>query len=349
MRLRTWYDAIARMALGTALVGVLLIALARCLFPPHNHKSEPPPGNTPAGMQWIPSGSWYMGSDFPPFTDARPVHTVKLDGFWIDITPVTNAQFASFVKATGYVTVAERKPDPKDFPSVPPDKLVPGSLVFHSPPRAVPLDDISQWWAYVPGASWRHPEGPKSDVKGREDHPVVQVSYADAEAYARWAGKRLPTEAEWECAARGGIVMSTYVWGEEFRREGKFMANTWQGHFPDTNTKEDGYVRTSPVHAFPPNHCGLYDMAGNVWEWCSDWYRPDYYTNSPQENPKGPPDSFDPDEPGIPKRVQRGGSFLCSDQYCCRYMPGGRGKGAIDTGTSHVGFRCVLSSADAKR
>lgn len=289
-----------------------------------------------------------MGSPYEPFEDARPLHAVELDGFWMDSAPVTNAQFARFVAATRYVTVAERKLDPRDFPGVPPDKLVPGALVFHSPPGPVPLDDVSQWWAYVPGANWRHPEGPGSDISRRANHPVVQVCYEDAVAYARWIGKRLPTEAEWEYAARGGLTQLPYVWGKEFKPGGKFMANTWQGHFPDSGKSEDGYDRTSPVHAFPPNRFGLYDMAGNVWEWCSDWYRPDYYAVSPGKNPQGPPDSFDPAEPGIPKRVQRGGSFLCTDQYCSRYMPGGRGKGAIDTGASHVGFRCVLSPPERK-
>jgi formylglycine-generating enzyme required for sulfatase activity len=266
----------------------------------------------------------------------------------MDASPVTNAQFRRFVKATGYVTVAERKPNPKDFPGVPRDKLVPGSLVFKSPRRPVPLDDASQWWEYVPGASWRHPEGPKSGLIGREDHPVVQVSWDDAAAYAKWARKRLPTEAEWEYAARGGLNQLPYVWGRKFAPDGKQMANTWQGHFPDANAKKDGYAGTSPVRAFSPNRFGLYDMAGNVWEWCADWYRPDYYLHSPRKNPRGPADSFDPAEPGIPKRVQRGGSFLCSDQYCSRYMPGGRGKGAVDTGASHVGFRCVMSSRGSR-
>jgi len=296
----------------------------------------------PPGMVWIPGGRFRMGSDFPAFDDARPVHTVVVDGFWMDATPVTNAQFARFVKTTGYVTVAERKPNPKDFPGVPADKLVPGSLVFHSPAHPVSLDDPSQWWEYVPGASWRHPEGLRSDLAGRANHPVVQVCWDDASAYAKWAHKRLPTEAEWEYAARGGLNQMPYVWGREPTPHGKQMANTWQGRFPDRNSKRDGYARTSPVRAFPPNRFGLYDMSGNVWEWCADWYRPDYYRHSPRKNPRGPSDSFDPREPGMPKRVQRGGSFLCSDQYCSRYMPGGRGKGAVDTGASHVGFRCVM-------
>jgi sulfatase modifying factor 1 len=284
-----------------------------------------------------------MGSDYEPFGDARPIHPVDLDGFWIDRTPVTNARFARFVQATGYVTVAERKPDPRDFPGAPPELLVPGSIVFTPPTGPVPLDNPSAWWTYAPGASWKHPEGPGSSIDDRQDHPVVQVSWDDAVAYAKWAGRRLPTEAEWEYAARGGLAQKPYAWGDEFQPGGRIMANTWQGRFPTENKREDGHARTSPVGTFPPNGFGLSDMAGNVWQWCSDWYRPDYYVRSPKANPKGPPDSLDPMEPGVPKRVQRGGSFLCCDQYCSRYMPGGRGKGAADTGSSHVGFRCVIS------
>lgn len=302
-----------------------------------------PPGPAPKGMIWIPPGKFSMGSAYEPFGDARPIHTVELDGFWLDETPVTNRQFAAFVQDTGYLTIAERKPDPKDFPGVPEEALVPGSLVFRQTDGPVPLHDFRAWWAYVPGACWKRPEGPQSGIVGREDHPVVQVCYFDAVEYAKWAGKRLPTEAEWEYAARGGLTQKPYVWGDEFEPGGKCMANSWQGLFPNQNTEQDGWVRTSPVKTFPPNGFGLFDMAGNVWEWCSDWYRPDYYAKSPVHDPQGPDDSFDPDEPGLPKRVQRGGSFLCSDQYCSRYMPGGRGKGALDTGSSHVGFRCAKS------
>jgi formylglycine-generating enzyme len=300
-------------------------------------------------MVWIPGGHFSMGSDYEVFEDARPIHTVELEGFWMDETPVTNREFARFVKATGYVTVAERKPDPKDFPGAEPEALVPGSVVFSPPASDVQLDSVSKWWRYVPGASWKHPEGPESSIEGWEDHPAVHVSWDDAAAYAKWAGKRLPSEAEWEYAARSGLTQKPYVWGEEFRPGGKIMANTFQGRFPNRDLKEDGFARTSPVRRYPPNRFGLYDMAGNVWHWCADWYRPDYYAVSPRKNPQGPPDSYDPDEPGIPKRVHRGGSFLCTDQYCSRYMPGGRGKGAVDTGTSHVGFRCVLSPKDAGR
>jgi formylglycine-generating enzyme len=308
-------------------------------------EKTPPPAPAPEGMVWIPPTRFSMGSDYEPFLDAQPIHTVELDGFYMDRHLVTNTQFARFVKATGYITIAERKPDPKEFPGVLEERLVPGAVVFLPPAQAVTLGDISQWWQYLPGANWRHPEGPGSDLKGRDSHPVVHVCWEDATAYAKWAGKRLPTEAEWECAARGGLTQKPYVWGEKFQPEGKPMANTYQGRFPDSNTKADGWERTSPVGSYPPNRFGLYDMAGNVWQWCSDWYRPDYYAHSPRKNPTGPPDSFDPQEPEAPKRVQRGGSFLCTDQYCSRYMPGGRGKGDIYTGSSHVGFRCVVSGS----
>ena len=204
------------------------------------------------------------------------------------------------------------------------------------------LDEPYSWWRYVPGADWRHPEGPGSDIAGREDHPVVHVCWDDAVAFARWAGKRLPTEAEWEYAARGGLEGKRYVWGDEFRPEGRWRVNNWQGQFPIGNTSEDGFPRTAPVGSFPPNGFGLVDMAGNVWEWCADWYRPGY-PSGPRQDPRGPDSSYDPNEPGIPKRVQRGGSFLCGDLYCTRYLPGARGKGATDSGASHVGFRCVLS------
>lgn len=304
-------------------------------------------GAAPAGMAAIPAGQFTMGSDYGMFEDTLPLHKVTLDRFFMDRNPVTNAQFARFVRAMHYQTVAERKPDPKLFPGVPISKLVPGSVVFAPPPRAVPLDDVSQWWRYVPGANWRHPEGSKSDLRGREKHPVVHVCWDDAAAYARWVGKRLPTEAEWEYAARGGLNQKPYVWGDTFQPKGRTMANTFQGNFPNQNTRADGYGRTSPVGVFPPNRFGLYDMAGNVWEWCADWYRPDYYVVSPKRNPTGPQASFDPQEPDVPKRVQRGGSFLCTSQYCSRYMPGGRGKGDVLTGTSNTGFRCAVSVAYA--
>src|SRR5580658_1629248 len=296
-------------------------------------------------MIWIRGGEFSMGSDHPDMEDARPVHRVRVDGFWMDRTTVTNDQFAQFVAATGYVTIAERRPDPKDFPGARPEDLVPGSVLFTPPSHPTGLNDAYAWWSYVKGASWRHPQGPASSLQGRGNHPVVHVAWEDAAAYAKWAGKRLPTEAEWEFAARGGLDRQPYVWGHEFRPGGKYQANTFQGHFPDKNTAEDGYAGTAPVGSFAANGYGLFDMAGNVWEWCADWYRADYYRTAAVSgvvhNPQGPRDSLDPDEPGVPKRVQKGGSFLCTDQYCERYMPGARGKGDVSTGTNHVGFRCV--------
>jgi formylglycine-generating enzyme required for sulfatase activity len=252
------------------------------------------------------------------------------------------------VKATGYVTVAERVPTSEEFPGAPPQNLIAGSVVFMPPSGPVPLDNHFQWWSYIPGANWQHPQGPKSGISDRMEHPVVQVAYEDVLAFAAWARKRLPTEAEWEFAARGGLEQKAYPWGDEFEPGGKTMANAFQGHFPDHNTSQDGYETTAPVGSFPSNSYGLYDMAGNVWEWTSDWYRPDYYrilaNSGLVRNPQGPSDSFDPHEPGARKKVHKGGSYLCTDQYCARYMPGGRGKGAIDTGTSHLGFRLVKDS-----
>jgi formylglycine-generating enzyme required for sulfatase activity len=322
-------------------------------------RESPPSGDPHEGMVLIPTGSFLMGDPF--FADATRVHRVHLDAFWMDKTEVTNEQFGRFVKATGYVTTAERKPDPKDFPGADPQALVPGSVVFTPPQEDVPLTEHLSWWRYVPGANWRQPEGPGSGIEKRMKHPVVHVSWYDAEAYAKWAGKRLPTEAEWEYAARGGLSQKAYVWGDEKKPDGKWMANIWQGKFPRQNTKEDGFERTAPGASFPPNGFGLYDMSGNVWEWCADWYRPDTYekrwainlalnasvANLPPESFRGhlagPSSSHDPLEPGVAKRVQRGGSFLCSDVYCSRYRPGGRGKGELSTGLSHVGFRCVTS------
>jgi formylglycine-generating enzyme required for sulfatase activity len=303
--------------------------------------ATPAPGPAPEGMVWVPGGTFWMGSDDAMMQDARPLHAVTVDGFWMDRTEVTNAEFARFVAATGYRTVAERPPDPKQFPGVPPEDLVAGSIVFAPPDRDVPLDNPYAWWQYRPGASWRHPEGPGSTIEGREAHPVVHVCWDDAAAYAKWAGKRLPTEAEWEFAARGGLDRKRYAWGDEFRPDGTWRVNNWQGKFPRENTAEDGHPGTAPVGSFPPNGFGLADMSGNVWEWCADWYRPEYYRYSPAANPTGPDSSYDPNEPNVPKRVQRGGSFLCSDLYCVRYIPGGRGKGAPDSAAGHVGFRCV--------
>lgn len=298
------------------------------------------PDPNPPGMIWIPRGNFFMGSATGP-SDARPIHDVTVDGFWMDETEVTNAEFLRFVEATGYVTWAERKPEAKDFPDVPPELLEPGALVFRSP---APTDQgPSQWWHWQAGANWRHPEGPGSGIENRMDHPVVQIAWEDAEAYAQWAGKRLPTEAEWEFAARGGLDQATYTWGNTKSSQGKGMANIWSGEFPTKNTKEDGYDQTAPVKSYPPNGYELYDMSGNVWEWTADWYRPDYYQKSPAINPPGPESSYDPEEPGVLKKVLRGGSFLCSDEYCIGYQPGVRSKSSVDTGLQHTGFRCVKS------
>jgi formylglycine-generating enzyme len=304
----------------------------------------PPPGPDSEGMVWIPGGEFWMGAE--EFPDAQPWHRVLVDGFWMDKTEVTNDQFAKFVKATKYMTLAEKAPRAEDFPTAPPENLVAGSVVFSPPDHPVKLNDHFQWWSYVKGADWRHPEGPKSTIKDRGNYPVVHIAYDDVLAYAKWAGKRVPTEAEFEFAQRGGLERKPYAWGDELKPGGKFMANTYQGHFPDKNTKEDGHERAAPVASFPPNVYGLYDMAGNVWEWTSDWYRHDYYrtltaTGPLTRNPQGPVDSFDPSEPGAKKKVHRGGSFLCTDQYCARYIAGGRGKGEPDTGTNHLGFRLV--------
>jgi formylglycine-generating enzyme required for sulfatase activity len=261
----------------------------------------------------------------------------------MDRTAVTNEQFSWFVKQTGYVTVAERQPEAADLPGVPAERRVPGAGVFR-PPAGKSVDQCAgcgEWWAFVPGACWKHPEGPGSDLAGREKHPVVHIAWDDAVAYAKWAGKRLPTEAEWELAARGGLDRKRYAWGDELKPGGKWMANIWQGRFPGENTCEDGFYGTAPVRSFPANGYGLYDMSGNVWQWCADWYRPDYYAASPDRNPPGPESSVDPDGRGEPKRVQRGGSFLCSDNYCRRYRVGARGQGEPKTGLSHTGFRCV--------
>lgn len=329
-------------------------------FTPTVPNTTPAPSPGPAGMVWIPGGEFSMGAQDPTgmdmndvgmkaTIDSRPIHRVYVDGFFMDKTDVTNAEFEKFVKATGYVTVAERKPRAEDYPGAPPENLVPGSVVFAPPDHPVPLNDYLQWWTYVPGANWRHPQGPDSNIVGKDNYPVVHIAYEDAVAYAKWAGKRLPTEAEWEFAARGGLSGKPYAWGDEFRPRGKWMANTFEGHFPDKNSGDDGYPGISPVAKFPANGYGLYDMAGDVWQWTSDWYRPDYYQQLVSQggvahNPEGPESAYDPAEPGHQKKVQRGGSFLCTDQYCSRYMVGTRGKGDVDTGTNHLGFRCVMTA-----
>jgi formylglycine-generating enzyme required for sulfatase activity len=310
----------------------------------------------PRGMVWIPGGEFTMGSvDEHAWPDEAPRHRVRVDGFWMDITEVTNNQFGQFVEATGYVTTAERIPDLKEImaqlpPGTPPPRkedVVAASAVFVSPGRPVPLSNPGLWWAWTTGANWRHPEGPGSSTDGKGDHPVVHVSWFDAVAYATWAGKRLPTEAEWEFAARGGLIDKTYAWGDDRASTTKPQANLWQGSFPHKNTKQDGYNRTAPVGSFPPNGYGLSDMPGNVWEWCSDWYRHDTYPRRAGEavitNPQGPRDSFDPQERHAPKRIQRGGSFLCQDSYCAGYRPSARMKTTPDTSLSHSGFRCVRS------
>ena len=298
----------------------------------------------PDGMVWIPGGRFWMGTGH--MEDTQPVHEVEVKGFWMDRTDVTNDEFARFVEATGYVTLAEQPLNQKDFPNLASDELAPGSVVFTPPAHPISLEDPLAWWQFVRGANWRHPEGSNSDLRGKEKYPVVHIAWTDAIAYAKWVGKRLPTEAEWEFAARGGLDRQNYVWGNELKPSGKWRANTFQGHFPDHNTSEDGYTGVAQVASFEPNGFGLYDMSGNVWQWVSDWYRPDYYAQLVREgslaaDPRGPRDSFDPLEPGVRKRVQKGGSFLCTDQYCERFMPGARGKGDPDTGTNHLGFRCV--------
>jgi len=301
-------------------------------------------------MVLIEGGSFLMGSDsFYP--EERPVHRVEVDGFWIDRHQVTVAEFRRFVAATDYVTLAERPLDPAMYPGADPDLLVPGALVFHKTAGPVDLNDYRNWWAYVPGASWRHPEGPGSTLNGRERHPVTQVAYEDAEAYATWAGKELPTEAEWEFAARGGLEGTAFTWGDEHFPKGKAMANTWQGEFPWQNEMLDGYERTAPVEAFPPNGYGLYDMAGNVWEWTSDFFTPTHEASHHgccvPRNPRA--DEMHPaaaDET-IPRRVMKGGSHLCAPNYCLRYRPAARQGEAVDTSTGHIGFRCIRRQAAA--
>lgn len=295
------------------------------------------------GMVLIPVGTFWMGSDNGS-VDERPQHQVQVDAFWMEEHEVTNEQFARFVAATGYVTTAERPPSAENLPGVPKEQLVAGSIVFASPGTDVPVDQPLSWWRYVVGADWRHPEGPDSGIVDRGNHPVVQVSWDDAVAYCKWAGKRLPTEAEWEYAARGGLDRREYVWGDEQRPQGKYLANIWQGRFPNENTKDDGFIGTAPVGSFPPNGYGLRDMAGNVWEWCADWYRPDYYAHSPATNPPGPDSSYDPDEPGVSKRVERGGSYLCTDLYCGSFRPSRRMKTSPESSLCHTGFRCVIST-----
>ena len=323
---------------------------------------------TPKGMVWVPAGEFSMGSNHPlGRRNELPIHRVYVDGFYIDETEVTNAQFAEFVEATGYVTMAEKAPTkeeimellPPGTPEVDEKQLVAASLVFVSTRRPVPLNDPTLWWSWTPGADWKHPLGPDSSIEDKMDHPVVQVSWYDAEAYCKWAGKRLPTEAEWEYAARGGLDEKPFGWGDEALSEDKPQCNIWQGSFPNENTKKDGYMYSAPVKSYKANGYGIYDMAGNVWEWTNDWYRPDSYARQLAKakkngdevvrNPKGPTKAFNPQNPRMPERMQRGGSFLCNDTYCASYRPAARMPCSPDTGLCHAGFRCVISKpADEK-
>ncbi|MCX7418422.1 MAG: formylglycine-generating enzyme family protein [Planctomycetia bacterium] len=315
------------------------------------------PNSTPVGMVWIFGGRSLMGSKDGK-ADEEPIHAVELDGYWMDSTEVTNAEFEKFVKATGYVTVAEKQPKREDFVGLVPDvsvikdeDLVPSSICFNPNfDRATLRKDYPNWpyqvWMLKHGASWRHPNGPDSSIENMPDHPVVHVAWTDAVAYCEWAGKRLPTEAEWEYASRGSLAQQDYPWGNRLQKNGNWLLNVWQGKFPEAHEVSDGFEFTAPVKSYSPNPFGLYDMAGNVWEWCADWYQPTYYSESPRRNPVGPEDSFDPNEPGLPKRVQRGGSFMCSPDYCLGYRCATRMKGEPTSGTFHCGFRCVLSPAD---
>jgi formylglycine-generating enzyme len=301
-------------------------------------------------MIFVAGGTYRMGSD-KHYPEEAPVHRVAVDGFWIDRTPVTNRDFRKFVNDSGYVTFAEIAPNPADYPGALPHMLKAGSLVFTPPKDPVDQPHWSRWWNFKCGANWRRPYGPRSTISGLDDHPVVHVAYRDAEAYAAWAGKALPSEAEWEFAARGGLDGAEFAWGDEFTPDGKHMANTWQGDFPRQNLCSDGFERTSPVTAFPPNNYGLYDMIGNVWEWTGDWYAPKHEADAPKaccipDNPRGgsETDSYDScqSDVKIPRKVLKGGSHLCAPNYCRRYRPAARHAQPVDTSTSHVGFRCII-------
>ena len=312
------------------------------------------PGAAPLpGMVWVPGGTFRMGSD-KHYPEERPVHRVAVDGFWMDAFPVTNARFARFVEATGHTTFAEIAPTLEDYPEALPDMLYAGSLVFVQPTGKVDLGDFRNWWQYVRGADWRHPYGAESSIAGLEEHPVVHVTSGDAEAFAAWEGKAIPTEAEWEFAARGGLDGAAYAWGDEFLPGDRHMANTWQGDFPWQHTPRDGYQRTSPVGTYPPNGYGLYDVIGNVWEWTADFYEPRHPGEATKaccipRNPRGPKaeDSYDPCQTSlkIPRRVLKGGSHLCAPNYCRRYRPAARYPEPVDTSTCHVGFRCIVRTA----
>lgn len=304
------------------------------------------------GMVWVPGGTFTMGSDHH-YPEETPAHRVAIDGFWIDRWAVTNRGFRRFVDATGYVTLAERPPDPACYPGALPERLVPASSVFVRPGQRVDLRNPYNWWHWVPGASWRHPRGPQSSLKGRDDHPVVHVAWEDVEAYAAWAGKQLPTEAEWEFAARGGLDGAEFAWGDELLPGGRFLANWWQGEFPIENQRLDGHEYTAPVRSFPPNGYGLFEMTGNVWEWTDDWYQEHRAIGQPCctiDNPRGGMRDQSHDvttggPPAMPRKVMKGGSHLCAENYCRRYRPAARMAQAIDTSTSHLGFRCVVRAS----
>ncbi|HVO04110.1 MAG TPA: formylglycine-generating enzyme family protein [Candidatus Cybelea sp.] len=307
--------------------------------------------SNPEGMVWIPGGTFRMGSD-KHYPEEAPVHAVRVDGFWMDRCTVTNAEFRRFVEATGYVTQAERPPNPADYPGAKPEMLMPASVVFQQPKGPVDRSNQFNWWGYVAGANWRHPEGPQSSIEGKDRHPVVQVGCEDAEAYARWAGKELPTEAEWEFAARGGLDGKDFVWGDEITPGGKAMANTWQGEFPWENLATDGFAGIAPVGSFPANGYGLYDMAGNVWQWTTDWYQEHGKIQKSCCTPRNPRGgsrdaSIDPRQPAIriPRKVTKGGSYLCAPSYCRRYRPAARMAQPIDTAICHLGFRCIRRPA----
>lgn len=329
-------------------VGICLMALASGLALAGCDSDQPGVQNSaPEGMVLIDGGRFKMGIEHPMMPEGAPVHDVRVSPFYIGKTEVTNAEFAEFVEATGYVTVAERPIDPSDFPGVDESVLVPGSAVFESPSQPARSEDVRQWWEFRSGASWRRPEGPDSDIEQRMDHPVIHVAWEDATAYAEWVGGRLPTEAEWEFAARSGLEAAEFTWGDEPEAANNYLANTFQGDFPYNNTAADGYTAAAPVKSFPANGYGLYDMSGNVWEWVSDWYDPTYYgqlaaADAPADNPSGPPEA-----PGgsPPMKVQKGGSFLCTDQYCGRYRPGARGRGDPQTSSNHLGFRVAQDVA----